>query len=123
MPESGWRLKRAYTRAASVALSHQMQRSMQRSVQRVTRQSPRPASRPLPDHGNPSETHFAELLERCMMRLDLWDAALGRRLGIARSEVFRWRSGRVLPSARNGARLGEVLQAAAAANAEELLAD
>ena len=71
----------------------------------------------------PTRATFAILLERIMLRAGLWDASLARRLGIARSEVFRWRTGRVLPAARNRARLADVLQAAIRASGQGLPPD
>ena len=45
-----------------------------------------------------------------MVRAGLWDTTLARRLGASRSEVFRWRTGRTLPSRRNLDRLESALQ-------------
>ena len=53
---------------------------------------------------------FGEVLEQLMLRANVWDTALARRLGASRSEVFRWRTGRALPSRRNLERLQNALQ-------------
>jgi hypothetical protein len=53
---------------------------------------------------------FGELLEQLMLRAKVWDTALARRLGASRTEVFRWRTGRALPSRRNLERLQQALQ-------------
>ena len=95
-----------------------MQRSLQRVLQRMNRTAGR-AHAGVERHVG-RDGSFADLLERVMLRLGLWDATLARRLGIARSEVFRWRTGRVLPSARNRLRLGEALHAAASVSPEDL---
>jgi transcriptional regulator with XRE-family HTH domain len=79
---------------------------------------------PCSDHALGAATAaFAPRLERIMLGAGLWDASLARRLGVARSEVFRWRTGRVLPAARNRTRLAEVLRAAVRASGHELLPD
>ena len=56
---------------------------------------------------------FGEALEQLMLRAKVWDTALARRLGVSRSEVFRWRTGRAIPSRRNLERLQHALQWAA----------
>jgi hypothetical protein len=48
---------------------------------------------------------FGGELERLMLRARVWDTALARRLDVSRSEVFRWRTGRSLPSRHNLERL------------------
>lgn len=48
---------------------------------------------------------FGDLLEQLMLRATVWDTALARRLEVSRSEVFRWRTGRSLPSRRSLERL------------------
>ncbi|MGE3907883.1 MAG: hypothetical protein AB7K36_00935 [Chloroflexota bacterium] len=48
---------------------------------------------------------FGSELEMLMLRAKLWDTALARRLEVSRSEVFRWRTGRSLPSRHNLDRL------------------
>ena len=53
---------------------------------------------------------FGEVLEQLMLRANVWDTALARRLGASRSEVFRWRTGRAIPSRRNLERLQNALQ-------------
>ncbi|MCC6174943.1 MAG: helix-turn-helix transcriptional regulator [Chloroflexi bacterium] len=53
---------------------------------------------------------FGQALEQLMVRADVWDSALARRLGASRSEVYRWRTGRALPSRRNLARLEAALR-------------
>lgn len=53
---------------------------------------------------------FGAELERLMLRAEVWDTALARRLGASRSEVFRWRTGRTLPTRRNLERLQHALQ-------------
>jgi len=53
---------------------------------------------------------FGEALEQLMLRRDLWDTALSRRIGVTRSEVYRWRTGRTIPSRRSLERLQAALQ-------------
>lgn len=53
---------------------------------------------------------FGALLEQVMLRAEVWDTALARRMGVSRSEVFRWRTGRAVPSRRNLERLRDALQ-------------
>jgi hypothetical protein len=48
---------------------------------------------------------FGGELEHLMLRAKVWDTALARRLEVSRSEVFRWRTGRSLPSRHNLAKL------------------
>lgn len=48
-----------------------------------------------------------------MLRAKVWDTVLARRIGASRSEVFRWRTGRALPSRRNLERLQGALSWAA----------
>jgi hypothetical protein len=60
--------------------------------------------------GSPTPKTFGAELERLMLRAEVWDTALARRLGASRSEVFRWRTGRALPTRRNLERLQHALQ-------------
>jgi hypothetical protein len=53
---------------------------------------------------------FGAALEQFMLRAKIWDTALARRLEASRSEVFRWRTGRAIPSRRNLERLQNALQ-------------
>src|ERR1044071_2728617 len=53
---------------------------------------------------------FGAFLEKLMLRAGIWDTALARRLGASRSEVFRWRTGRAMPTWRNVERLQNALQ-------------
>jgi hypothetical protein len=53
---------------------------------------------------------FGAFLEKLMLRAGIWDTALARRLGASRSEVFRWRTGRAMPTRRNLERLQNALQ-------------
>lgn len=53
---------------------------------------------------------FGEALEQVMLKRDLWDTALSRRIGVTRSEVYRWRTGRTIPSRRSLERLQAALQ-------------
>src|SRR5437764_9646987 len=53
---------------------------------------------------------FGAALEQFMLRAKIWDTALARRLEASRSEVFRWRTGRAMPSRRNLERLQNALQ-------------
>jgi hypothetical protein len=53
---------------------------------------------------------FGPTLERLMLRAGAWDTTLARRIGVSRSEVFRWRTGRAVPSPRNLARLEHALR-------------
>src|SRR5688572_2385409 len=53
---------------------------------------------------------FGALLEQLMLRAGIWDTVLARRIGASRSEVFRWRTGRVMPTWRNVERLQNALQ-------------
>jgi hypothetical protein len=45
-----------------------------------------------------------------MLRARLWDTTLARRLGVARPQVFRWRTDRAMPSRRSVERLEQALQ-------------
>ena len=58
----------------------------------------------------PAPKTFGVLLEQLMLRAGIWDTALARRLGASRSEVFRWRTGRAMPTRRNLERLESALQ-------------
>src|SRR5262245_52931452 len=53
---------------------------------------------------------FGEALEHLMLRANVWDTTLARRLGVARPQVFRWRTGRAMPSRRSLDRLVTALQ-------------
>jgi hypothetical protein len=55
--------------------------------------------------GVPAGASFGDVLEQLMLRAKVWDTALARRLEVSRSEVFRWRTGRTLPSRRSLERL------------------
>lgn len=57
-----------------------------------------------------SAKSFGAHLESLMLRAGIWDTALARRLGASRSEVFRWRTGRAMPTRRNLERLQNALQ-------------
>src|SRR5947208_14445125 len=59
---------------------------------------------------DPTPKTFGALLEKLMLRAGIWDTALARRLGASRSEVFRWRTGRAMPTRRNLERLQNALQ-------------
>lgn len=60
----------------------------------------------MPDDVPPT---FGAALEQFMLRAKIWDTALARRLEASRSEVFRWRTGRAMPSRRNLERLQNAL--------------
>jgi hypothetical protein len=53
---------------------------------------------------------FGDALEQLMMRRGLWDTAFSSRIGVTRSEVFRWRTGRTIPSRRNLERIRAALE-------------
>jgi transcriptional regulator with XRE-family HTH domain len=56
---------------------------------------------------------FGETLEQLMLRRGLWDTAVATRIGVTRSEVYRWRTGRTVPSRRSLERLRSGLQLSA----------
>src|SRR3954453_2865675 len=61
-------------------------------------------------NADPPAKSFGAHLEQLMLRAGIWDTGLARRLGASRSEVFRWRTGRAMPSRRNLERLQNALQ-------------
>jgi hypothetical protein len=57
-----------------------------------------------------TDSGFGTALEQLMVGARLWDTSLARRLGVSRSEVFRWRTGRAVPASRNRSRLVDVFR-------------
>src|SRR3954454_2618066 len=82
-----------------------MQRFIRRDMQRWGRVMGARAR----DIGSSVRQSFGGELEQLMLRAEVWDTALARRLEVSRSEVFRWRTGRSLPSRHNLARLQAAL--------------
>jgi hypothetical protein len=82
-----------------------LQRSMKRSMQRWGRTTVAKEG----SKGPAEPRSFGSELEHLMLRAKVWDTALARRLDVSRSEVFRWRTGRSMPSRHNLERLQAAL--------------